>query len=81
MVQKTITEQRLLFDSEGLDQGDCLCHDIQQGQSTDLPVIPWTLSLSRHSARPVQDALSCVQGSWFSVLTSLVCGRHMAPPS
>lgn len=24
MVQKTITEQRLLFDSEGLDQGDCL---------------------------------------------------------
>lgn len=63
MVQKTITEQRLLFDSEGLDQGDCLCHDIQQGQSTDLPVIPWASSLSRRSAHSVQDALSCVQGS------------------
>lgn len=84
MMQKTITEQRWLFHSEGLDQGDCLKEGhyamassmgrAQTSPSSHEPQLYPNVLLTLYRM-----LLSCFKCSLFSVFMSLVCGRHIAP--
>lgn len=84
MMQKTITEQRWLFHSEGLDQGDCLKEGhcamassmgrAQTSPSSHEPHLYPNVLLTLYRM-----LLSCFKCSLFSVFMSLVCGRHIAP--